>query len=138
MSTKVIGVTAPETQVVGGKTPNQDTALGVPSDGGWQWWKVLAGIATSAIVFLGAAAGLYSVFGNPPWSESELHTTFHGTPMDGVAERFGQPDHAVTDPATGQLQQLGYRTAVRVGEKPSANLVTFHGENGRCVRIEVN
>lgn len=135
--TDVIGAVAVPTQVVGGETPNQETAIGAGVDRSWHRWKVITGLVLSVALFFGVVAGLYSVFVQHHWTEAELNATFLQTPMDAVTQKFGRPDHTVADPVSGQLRLIEYRYGPRVLNKPIGTLVAFYGEDGRCVRVLV-
>jgi len=135
--TDVIGPVVVPTQVIGGETPNQETAIGAGEDRTWNRWKVIAGLVLSVALFFGVVAGLYSVFIPHQWTEAELNATFVQTPMEALTQKFGQPDYVIADPATGQLRLVEYRSGPRVLNKPVGTLVAFYGEDGRCVRVLV-
>jgi len=135
--TDVIGPVVVPTQVVGGETPNQETAIGAGVDRSGNRWKVIVGLVLSVALFFGIAAGLYSVLMPHHWTETELNDTYIQTPMEAVTLKFGRPDYVVADPVSGQLRLVEYRFGPRVLNKPVGTLVAFYGEDGRCVRVLV-
>ena len=126
-----------QTKVIGGDTPNQETAIGAGPNNRWRWWTVLAGLVACVAVFFGLAAAGYAVLGPHHWTETELNETFVSAPLEAVQRKFGTPDSSAPEVAGSPTQRLEYRGAVRVQEKPAGTLVTFHGEGGRCVRVTV-